>query len=134
MADIITQETIERRILVLRGKKVMLDKDLAGMYGVKTTILKRAVKRNLERFPDDFVFRMTEQEMGNLRIQIGSSRKTHGGSRYLPYAFTETGVAMLSSVLNSKHAINLLERKSRLTGYRGFISLYFSKDFNSHGR
>jgi hypothetical protein len=89
---------------VVRGQKVLLDSDLAALYGVRTTILLRAVRRNPERFPDDFAFQVTDDEFGALRIQSGSSN-TRGGRRYLPYVFTEQGVAMLSSVLNSPRAV-----------------------------
>jgi hypothetical protein len=96
-------EVIERRILLLRGQKVMLDFHLAELYGVETKALKRAVKRNLDRFPGDFCFELSVQEAENLRYQIGTSR--WGGRRYVPRAFTEQGIAMLSSVLHSKRAV-----------------------------
>lgn len=83
----------------------MLDRDLAALYSVETKMLKRAVKRNIERFPDDFMFQLTKEEFDNLRCQNGTS--SWGGQRYLPYAFTENGVAMLSSILNSKRAIQV---------------------------
>lgn len=83
----------------------MLDKDLAVLYGVETKMLNRAVKRNIERFPDDFMFQLTKEDFENLRFYFGTS--SWGGQRYLPYAFTENGVAMLSSVLNSKRAIQV---------------------------
>lgn len=98
-------KNIEQKIYLIHGKKVMLDTDLAAMYGIETKALKRAVNRNLMRFPDDFMFKLTKEEENRLRCQIGASKKGRGGSRYLPYAFTEQGVAMLSSVLNSKNAI-----------------------------
>ncbi len=96
----------ERRILLIRSQKVMLDFDLAELYGVETRALKQAVKRNLERFPEDFVFEITQEEMQTLRSQnvISSS---HGGSRYGNLAFTEQGVAMLSSVLRSDRAVQV---------------------------
>ena len=97
-------KSIERKILFLRGQKVMLDADLAELYEIETRILVRAVRRNLERFPDDFMFQLNNQEVAILRSQFGIS-KPWGGRRYLPYVFTEYGVAMLSSVLNSKKAI-----------------------------
>src|SRR6266849_3891082 len=90
---------IEHRIYLLRNHKVMLDRDLAHLYGVDTRILNQAVKRNRERFPEDFMFQLSSKETRNLRSQIVTSR--WGGRRYLPYAFTEQGVAMLSSVLKS---------------------------------
>ena len=94
---------IERAILVLRGHKVLLDADLAALYEVPTKVLLQAVRRNLERFPQDFMFQMDKQEFAILRSQIVTS--SWGGRRSAPYAFTEQGVAMLSSVLNSPHAI-----------------------------
>ena len=105
MNDLIPQQIIESKILILRGKKVMLDRDLAALYSVETKMLKRAVKRNIERFPDDFMFQLIKEEFDNLRCQNGTS--SWGGQRYLPYAFTENGVAMLSSILNSKRAIQV---------------------------
>jgi hypothetical protein len=98
-------ELIERRIYVIRDQKVMLDSDLAELYDVATKNLNKAVRRNIERFPPDFMFQLTDQEVTNLRFQIGTSNGGRGGSRYLPLAFTEQGVAMLSSVLNSPRAI-----------------------------
>ena len=83
----------------------MLDRDLAVLYGVETKYLKRQVNRNIERFPEDFIFQLTKEELDNLRCQFGTS--SWGGIRYLPYAFTEQGVAMLSSVLKSKRAIQV---------------------------
>ena len=97
---------IERAILVLRGHKVLLDTDLATLYGVEVKVLNQAVKRNLERFPADFMFQLTEEEAANLRSQIVTS-SSWGGRRYLPFAFTEQGVAMLSSVLRSPRAIKV---------------------------
>ena len=100
-------EVIERRIYLLRGQKVMLDSDLAELYGVETFNLNKTVKRNLARFPADFMFQLTSEEVENLRFQIGISSSSHGGRRYVPYVFTEQGVAMLSSVLNSERAIQV---------------------------
>ncbi|MEK9151231.1 MAG: ORF6N domain-containing protein [Patescibacteria group bacterium] len=94
---------IEQRIFWLRGEKVMLDFDLAELYEVETKMLKRAVRRNAERFPRDFMFVLTEQEWEVLRCQIGTSKR--GGTQYRSFAFTEPGVAMLSSVLKSKRAV-----------------------------
>jgi hypothetical protein len=99
----VPSERIEKRIFWLRGEKVMLDSDLAELYEVETKILKRAVRRNIERFPDDFMFELTEKEWEVLKYQFGTSKR--GGVRYLPFVFTEPGVAMLSSVLKSKKAI-----------------------------
>lgn len=103
MANIIKQDIIEKKIYLIRGLNVMLDRDLAELYGVETKYLTRQVRRNIERFPEDFMFQLTRKEF--LRCQIVTS--SWGGIRYLPYAFTEQGVAMLSSVLNSKRAIQV---------------------------
>ena len=92
-------------ILVLRGHRVLLDSDIAALYGVATKALLQAVKRNLERFPPDFMIQLTGEEWAALRSQIGTSKLPRGGRRYSPYAFTEQGVAMLSSVLTSRRAI-----------------------------
>ena len=98
--------TIQSKIYEIRGRKVMLDFDLAGMYGIETKKLKQSIKRNLKRFAgDDFMFELTNQEFTNLRSQFVTS--SWGGMRYLPLAFTELGVAMLSSVLNSDIAIEI---------------------------
>ncbi|MBU4511625.1 ORF6N domain-containing protein, partial [Patescibacteria group bacterium] len=134
MSNIIPVEKIENKILLIRGLKVMLDRDLAELYGVETKVLNQAIKRNKKRFPDDFMFQLTRMETEylvsqnviplrsqivtlkaekaknkgkttNLRSQIVTSR--WGGSRYLPYVFTEQGVAMLSSVLKSERAIEM---------------------------
>lgn len=98
-------EVIEKKILLINGQKVMLDSDLAELYGVETKMLVRAVKRNIERFPAGFMVQLSKEEFENLKYHFGTSR--WGGRRYLPYAFTENGVAMLSSVLNSKRAIQV---------------------------
>lgn len=95
---------IETVIYLIRGQKVMLDSDLAELYGVLTKNLIKAVKRNPERFPNDFIFQLTTEEFNSLKYQIGTSNKSHGGRRNLPFAFTEAGVAMLSSVLTSERA------------------------------
>jgi len=100
-------EQIDRSIHVLRGQRVMLDVDLAKLYGIPTKVLNQAVKRNLERFPDDFAFQLTDSEHDNLRSQIVTSSSPHGGRRYRPWAFTEHGVAMLSSVLRSPTAVRV---------------------------
>ncbi|MBP9855101.1 MAG: ORF6N domain-containing protein [Candidatus Omnitrophica bacterium] len=118
---ITSPESIESKIIFLRGHKVMLDKDLALLYGVETKVLNQAVKRNLERFPEDFMFQMTKEEFENWMSQFVTSSNTEPGSlrsqfvtlkqgqhrKYLPYAFTEQGIAMLSSVLNSSRAIQV---------------------------
>lgn len=100
-------ERIQRLILLIRGEKVMLDADLAALYGVTTGNLNKAVRRNLDRFPTDFMFQLTNEEAEHLRFQIGISSLAYGGRRYLPYAFTEQGVAMLSSVLHSPRAVQV---------------------------
>jgi hypothetical protein len=96
---------VDRKILLVRGERVLLDADLAELYGVPTGQLVRAVKRNAARFPVDFMFQLTADEAAHLRFQTGISSSGHGGRRYAPYAFTEQGVAMLSSVLHSSRAI-----------------------------
>lgn len=100
-------ERIERRILLIRSQKVMLDADLAELYGVETKILNRAVRRNLTRFPLDFMFQLTREELKLLRFHFGTSKEGRGGRRYNPLAFTEQGVAMLSSVLRSERAVQV---------------------------
>jgi len=90
------REAIERRIFTVRGQRVMLDSNLAELYGVETGALVRAMKRNSERFPEDFAFQLSAEEWDNLRCQIGISSEAYGGRRYAPYVFTEQGVAMLS--------------------------------------
>lgn len=107
MQDELIHQSIENKIYVVRGQKVMLDRDLAELYGVETKQLKRQVNRNAERFPNDFMFVLTENEHNLLRCQIGTSNNHRGGTRYLPYAFTEHGILMLSSVLNSERAIQV---------------------------
>jgi hypothetical protein len=99
-------ERIEQVILLVRGHKVMLDADLAALYGVETKALTRAMKRNIGRFPPDFMFQLTKDEFDDLRRQSGTS-SSWGGRRYPPYAFTEQGVAMLSSVLQSQRAVQV---------------------------
>jgi len=106
-SELIPVERIETKILLLRGQKVMLDRDLAALYGVPTGNLKRAVLRNVERFPDDFMFVLDAQEVTNLICQFGISSSSWGGTRHAPMAFTEQGVAMLSSVLNSPRAVQV---------------------------
>jgi hypothetical protein len=97
--------SIERAILTLRSQRVLLAADLAELYGVETKVLMQAVKRNIERFPADFMFQLDEDEWSNLRSQIVTSNR--GGTRYAPYVFTEQGVAMLSSVLRSPRALQV---------------------------
>jgi hypothetical protein len=107
MSDIIPLETIERRILLIRGQKVMLDRDLAQLYGVETRVLNQAIRRNIDRFPADFMFTLTRDEIMRIsQIVISSSHETIKFSKNV-MAFTEQGVAMLSSVLNSKSAVQV---------------------------
>ena len=119
MKDLVIQEVIEQKIFLLRGQKIMLDRDLAALYGVPTKVLNQSVRRNKKRFPEDFMFRLTREEDTGLRSQIAilnekdaslrsqivTSNAGRGGRRYLPCAFTDYGIAMLSSVLNSDRAI-----------------------------
>ena len=104
MSDLIQ---IQNLIYEIRGCKVMLDSDLAKLYGVETFNLNKAVKRNLSRFPKDFMFQLTKDEYDSLIFQIGISNSKRGGRRFMPYVFTEQGVAMLSSVLQSEQAISI---------------------------
>lgn len=126
---------IEPLIRIIRGQQVLLDSDLAILYGVETKRLNEQVKRNIERFPDDFMFQLTKVELINLKSQIATSSaienspksqivtSSHGGVRYLPYAFTENGIAMLSSVLRSPIAIQVNIRIMRaFTAMRQFIA------------
>ena len=99
-------QTIQQKIYEIRGKQVMLDFDLALLYGVETKVLKQGVKRNIRRFPVDFMFELTQEEFNSLRSQFVTSNK-RGGIRYMPFAFTEQGVAMLSSILKSETAIEI---------------------------
>jgi hypothetical protein len=103
--SIIPIERIAAQIYAIRGQSVMLDADLAALYGVETKAFNQAVRRNIDRFPEDFMFRLTDKETENLRSQFVTS--SWGGRRYNPYAFTEHGVAMLSSVLRSKRAVEV---------------------------
>ena len=98
-------QLIQSKIYEIRGQKVMLDFDLAEMYGTETKYLKRSVKNNIKRFPSDFMFELTKEEFDSLRCSFSTSKR--GGTRYMPYAFTELGVSMLSSVLNSDLAIEV---------------------------
>jgi hypothetical protein len=106
--SIIPASLISQNIYFLRGTRVMLDVDLARLYGVSTSSLNQAVERNRDRFPDDFMFQLKKTELVDLRFQLGISNPAgRGGRRYLPYAFTEEGVAMLSSVLRSERAVKV---------------------------
>jgi hypothetical protein len=102
---LVPQEVIENKIYLIRGQKVLIDEHLAELCGVPTKVLIQATKRNKDRFPEDFLFQLTEQETANLRSQFVTS--SYGGRRYLPYAFTEEGIAMLSSVLRSPRAVQV---------------------------
>jgi len=107
MKALVPVEMIEKKILLIRGEKVMLDAALAELYGVATKVLLQSIKRNIKRFPSDFMFQLNYQEVAALRSQIVTSNIGRGGRRYQPYVFTEQGVAMLSSVLNSKRAVKV---------------------------
>jgi hypothetical protein len=107
MNDIISLEQIVSRIYFIRGEKVLLDRDLAELYKVKTKVLKQSVRRNIRRFPEDFMFELTKDEFENWRSQFVTSNRDKMGLRYNPMAFTEQGVAMLSSVINSERAIEV---------------------------
>ncbi len=115
---VISLDRIEKKIYLIRNQKVMLDQDLAKLYNVPTKRFNEQIKRNFERFPQDFMFQLTKPEYESLRSQIATSKKGRGGRRYLPYVFTEQGVAMLSSVLNSKKAI-----KVNIQIMRAFVKL-----------
>lgn len=104
---LVSAERVRETILLLRGHKVILDRDLGTLYGVPTKVLKQAVKRNIGRFPEDFMFVLTRQEFANWRSQFVTSKADRLGLRYAPMAFTEQGIAMLSSVLNSERAIQV---------------------------
>ena len=121
--ELISTERIARAILVIHREKVILDSDLAALYGVSTGNLNKAVKRNAERFPADFMFQLDAEEMANLKFQFGIS--SWGGRRARPYAFTEQGVAMLSSVLNSERAV-----KVNIAIMRAFVKLRKTLDTN----
>ncbi len=105
LVSVIPIEKIDSRIYLLRGEKVLLDYDLAELYGVETKVFNQAVKRNAERFPADFMFQLSYEEFRHLKSQIVTSSSEHGGVRKHPYAFTEQGIAMLSGVLRSPRAI-----------------------------
>jgi len=121
----VSVQFVERRIYLIRGNKVMIDVDLAELYGVSTRRLNEQVRRNQKRFPPDFMFQLTKAETENLRSQFATSNSKHGGRRSLPYVFTEHGVAMLSSVLNSERAIEV-----NITIIRAFIGLRQLLDSN----
>jgi hypothetical protein len=122
---LVRPEQIEQAILLVRGEKVMLDSDLAALYGVQTSNLNKAVKRNADRFPADFMFHLTADEVERLRFQIGTSKPGCGGRRYRPYVFTEHGVAMLSSVLRSQTAVRVnIEIMRAFVRLRGILAVH----------
>ncbi len=116
--SIIPQEQIEKSILIIRGYRVILDADLAKIYGVSTKRLNEQVRRNLDRFPDDFMFQLSETKDESLRSQIATSKAGRGGRRYLPYVFTEHGALMLGNILNSSTAV-----ATSIQVVRAFINL-----------
>ena len=125
----LSPSVIEKMIYIVRGQKVMLDSDLATLYGVETRRLNEQVKRNIDRFPDDFMIQLTKEEYEALKSQIATSKKGRGGKQKLPMVFTENGLAMLSGVLNSKRAIQVNISIMRLfTKLRSFLLL--ERDLN----
>ena len=127
MDELIVQGEISSKILTLRSKQMMLDTDLSELYQVELKRLNEQVKRNRERFPDDFMFQLNKEEDENLRSQFATSNKERGGRRYLPYAFTEEGIYMLATILNSKVAI-----QTNIAIIRTFKKLReFSKHYNA---
>lgn len=117
-------DQIQNMIYEIRGHRVMLDSDLATLYGVETKYLNKQVKRNMERFPDDFMFQLTVEEYESLRFQFGTSNKGKGGRRYQPLVFTENGVAMLSGILNSKQAVQVnIAIMRTFTKLRSFLAM-----------
>ena len=130
MNELILQNEIKSKIYSVRGKEVMLDSDLAELYEVSSKRLNEQVKRNIERFPDDFMFQLTEEEYKNLKSQIATSSSKHGGRRYLPYVFTEQGLYMLATVLRSKVATEV-----NISIIRTFTKLReFSMHYNALAR
>jgi len=122
MRNVVPSEQIERAILLIRGQKVMLDYDLAKLYGVETKILNQAVKRNIKRFPGDFMFQLDIQEVRDSRSQIVTLKRGQN-IKYLPYAFTEHGILMLSSVLNSETEVQvIIEIIGSFVGLRQILS------------
>jgi len=118
MKEIVPAEAIERRIFILRGRKVMFDSDLATLYGVSTARLNQQYRRNRRRFPEDFAFALTKEEFSSLMLQFATSKKGRGGRRSLPTVFTEHGAIMLASVLNSDTAV-----KASVHVVRAFVRL-----------
>jgi len=127
MNELIVQGEINSKIFILRGKQVMIDRDLAELYMVETKRLNEQVKRNLDRFPNDFMFQMTEKELENWKSQFATSNKEIMGLRKMPYAFTEEGIYMLATVLNSKVAV-----QTNIAIIRTFKKLReFSRHYNA---
>jgi hypothetical protein len=124
---LVPAELIEKKIYLIRGQKVLLDRDLAELYRVETKVLKQAVKRNIKRFPDDFMFELSKAEFTHWRSQFVTSKSDKIGLRYSPMAFTEQGVAMLSSVLKSERAIEV-----NIQIMRAFVKLRSSKNKDDH--
>jgi len=116
--QVIPVEVVENKILLIRSQKVILDFHLAKLYDVETKILNKAVARNIDRFPGDFMFRLSQKEWNSLRFHFGTSNSGRGGRRYLPFAFTEHGALMVASVLNSPAAV-----KSSILVVRAFVRL-----------
>ncbi len=106
-SEIVIADEIKNKIFTIRGIQVMLDRDLAEFYGVETKYINRAAKRNIERFPQNFMFQLNEDEKQSLKFQFGTSKSERGGNRYSPYVFTEQGVSMLSAVLHSERAVKI---------------------------
>ena len=122
---LIPSERIEKAILLIRGEKVILDSDLAKLYGVSTKRLNEQVRRNTDRFPADFVFRLTQEEFEGLRSQFATSKKGRGGRRHFPHAFTEHGAIMAANVLNSRRAIQMSVVVVRaFVRLRGFLAAH----------
>ena len=131
--SLLPEEKIFKKIIIVRDQKILLDSDLAELYGVSTKVLKQAVRRNIDRFPEDFLFELTSKEWKNLRSQFVTSslvgQKSWGGQRHTPFAFTEQGVAMLSSVLNSSQAVAVniqimrvfVKMRHLITSYKGLL-------------
>ena len=107
VTQMVLAKPVESRILLLHGLKVILDSDLAELYGVEVKRLNEQVRRNIERFPPDFVFQLSPTELNNLRSQFATSSSGHGGRRHLPFAFTEHGAIMAATALNSKRAVKM---------------------------
>jgi len=124
---IVLANRVSSKILILRNQKVILDTDLAELYGVPVKRLNEQIKRNPQRFPDDFLFTLTSEEYQNLKSQDATSGSSHGGRRYLPYAFTEHGAIMAATVLNSKRAIEM-----SVFVVRAFVQMRQSLVVNQH--